>query len=710
MRALPPDGAVLERPPARVQYWFSESLEPEFSAVNVRGPDGTIIASGGVSPDNDSLMSARLPSGLPQGTYIVELRLAFASDGHVLTESQVFSVGAAADGIAGIRANSAALPLEVLWRTLLLSSLLLLFGVYTLYALVLLPAWGSPDHPAGLLPPRVMRRLNTVVLWAFVLAFAGSLLALLQQTMVFYGVDAAQAIASGFINTVRTSTRFGDVWNMRMLFLTLAAALHAASLYGRHSQPESVRAFWVANAWLFALILGTLSVASHAAGSPLWPWLAMTNDWLHLLAVGFWVGGLAAFVLVLPPALQPYTGETRRLALLAALRRLSRIATLCVAVVITTGIYASLNWLYSPADVTSTTYGTALLLKVLLVGLLVALGAAHHLALRPRRYQRFGALIARIGDFGLTLRLETASAALVLGAVGLLSATPIPKPAFLNTQVAAPAATVSAADFSVTQTLLPGGPGINTYETLLQRGGQPVESPSVRVQMVRPEADWRGTWHLAESAGDGLYVTTGDEIDAQGLWWTLVDVTQADGSVTRAAFAWSITQDAAVQQTRAPQLQHLLALAAVLAVLLWALYPALMRFLRWLDLRPELVLIAVLATGAVIFFAVIGYNAIRDNQLAAAARLNPPPSIVNTVLPDAQSLARGAALYQQACLGWPQNDDLRFLRRDLPAMRDQAVFAAVRDGWRALPACAAPLSAQQRWDIVNYLRTFERER
>src|SRR5690606_906072 len=129
----------------------------------------------------------------------------------------------------------------------------------------------------------------------------------------------------------------------------------------------------------------TFSAGSHAAGSTLWPWVAVIADWLHTLAVGLWAGALGALALVLPPALAPLEGEARRLALLAALRRFSRLAVACLAIVVTTGVYSALNWRYTPGDLTTTTYGGALIVKLIFVAglLLVALG--HHVAVRPER-------------------------------------------------------------------------------------------------------------------------------------------------------------------------------------------------------------------------------------------------------------------------------------------------------------------------------------
>jgi copper transport protein len=709
VRAIPNEGTVLERAPSRVQYWFSESLEPNFSSVNVRAPSGEIVATGSVSLDDERLLGAQLPSGLPDGAYIVELRIAFASDGHVVTETQVFFVGESVEGVAGTAANNTAEPLEILWRVLLLASLLLLFGAYTLYTLVLVPAWGSTEYPAGLLPMRVMSRLNTMVTIALGVAFVANGIALMQQTMVFYGVDAAAAINNGFIQIVRTSTRFGDVWNARMVFLVMAGLLHAGSLYFRGSQPQNVRAFWSANAWLMGMVLGTLSISSHAAGSLLWTWLAVANDWLHTAAVGFWVGGVAALVLAMPPALKPYTGEARRMALLAVLRRFSRVATVCVFLVIVTGIYSALNWLYAPADLVSTSYGSTLILKVLLVGVLVLLGFAHHISLQPARYQRWAGIIRRVGSFVPTLRLEVLTAAVVLVSVGLLSATPIPKPEFLNQQADAPRETQTVGDLTITQTLSPGGPGINTYETLVLRGEQLITNANVHLQMVNPARDWRSRWNTAESAGDGLYVTAGDELNTVGTWWTLVDVTHADGTVMRAAFNWSISQDAAVPTAREATPIHWLALIGVMGVLAWAGYPYAKRFYRLMDLRTDIVVIGLAGTIGVIIFSVMGFVAIQNSQGRTEAILNPPPQIINSVLPDAASIARGQAFYETECNMWETSDALTTLRRELPTMRDEALYNATLNGWRALPACTSGLSDVQRWDIVNYLRTWERE-
>jgi hypothetical protein len=269
---------------------------------------------------------------------------------------------------------------------------------------------------------------------------------------------------------------------------------------------------------------------------------------------------------------------------------------------------------------------------------------------------------------------------------------------------APPPLTASATldDLTLTAALTPGGPGINTLDLQASRAGQPVDGLSLRVQQVYPARDWRGDWETAEGADGGLYVTAGADITQAGLWWTLVDIGAGD-AVQRAAFAWVVSDAAAVQTSRPPTLVNIAALAAALLALGWAFYPSARRLYRALDLNPANVTVALGAAAATALFSVIGAVIINQSQARYEATVSPPPALVNPTLPDAESLARGAAAYQAACAGWDGRDYAALVER-LPRTRDEELFAALGDGWRGLPACA-PLSESDRWDVVNYFRT-----
>jgi copper transport protein len=704
VRSIPQDRAQLERAPTRLQYWFSENLEPEFSSITVRNQAGEVVAMGGIAEGNESAMTARLPVDLPDGAYTVELRLAFASDGHVVTEGEVFFVGEASSEVSDDESGYQVVPLEVAWRALVSGSMALLLGVFALYSLVLLPAWGNRDYPAGFLPPRVMNFLNWLVIAALVAAGLSSLLSLVQQTMVFFNADVGQVMGQGLWQVVRIGTRFGDVWNVRMAALILVAVLHGVGMYMSKRQPELVAPTWAANAWVIALAISVSSIASHAAGSLILPWAAIIVDWAHRLAVSLWVGGLAALVLVLPVALKPLEGDARRMALLAALRRFSRLALVSAAVVVASGIYSATNWFYKPDDL-ATPYGLALGLKILLVLGLLAVAAGHHIALRPERYQRFHGMIARVNTFLPTLRLELLIAALVLIAAGLLGASQVPAPEFVSAPP--PSASQTVGDVDVTVTITPGGPGINTYDTQLIRDGQPLEDVPVRVQMVYPSMDKRGAWQPAESADAGLYVSAGDEIDRAGEWWALVEF--GGENPERAAFPLTISAEASVLPARPPSVINLVALALVMIALGWAAYPLLMKYAEQFELTPANLVIAVLAIIGMVITLIGSWVLIQQNEANYLAQLNPPPQIINPILPDALSLARGQDLYGEHCTAWEESPRvLRELSERLSRTRDEELFDMTRDGWRGLPACTGELSDDQRWDVVNYLRTLER--
>ncbi|MHA0289650.1 copper resistance CopC family protein [Mycobacterium sp. C3-094] len=86
----PADNAVLPQAPTRVSATFSETMQPEFAAMTVVGPDGTQWADGEPAVDG-AVISVGVRSGAPAGTYTVNYR-ATSADGHVVTGSWPFQV------------------------------------------------------------------------------------------------------------------------------------------------------------------------------------------------------------------------------------------------------------------------------------------------------------------------------------------------------------------------------------------------------------------------------------------------------------------------------------------------------------------------------------------------------------------------------------------------------------------------------------------
>lgn len=92
VKSAPARRAVLLRAPARVQLWFNERLEPQFSRVSVWDREGKQVDLGDaqVGPDDPTRLSVGV-SSLAPGTYTVKFRV-LSVDGHVVEDQFPFTL------------------------------------------------------------------------------------------------------------------------------------------------------------------------------------------------------------------------------------------------------------------------------------------------------------------------------------------------------------------------------------------------------------------------------------------------------------------------------------------------------------------------------------------------------------------------------------------------------------------------------------------
>jgi methionine-rich copper-binding protein CopC len=92
VKSSPPRRALLSRAPARVQLWFNERLEAQFSKLAVWDQDGRQVDAQDiqVDPDDPKQVSVGLPDLAP-GTYTVKFRV-LSVDGHVVESEFPFTV------------------------------------------------------------------------------------------------------------------------------------------------------------------------------------------------------------------------------------------------------------------------------------------------------------------------------------------------------------------------------------------------------------------------------------------------------------------------------------------------------------------------------------------------------------------------------------------------------------------------------------------
>jgi copper transport protein len=308
-------------------------------------------------------------------------------------------------------------------------------------------------------------------------------------------------------------------------------------------------------------LLATFALSGHAAAQPA-PFLPVLADWLHLLGTSLWIGGLFQFGLLLPVVSR--LESTQRIAVLAMLiARFSPLALFSVLVLAVTGTYAALLHMSSWTELWTTSYGQTLLVKLVVFGGLLGLGAYNMLVVRPR----FVAWTTRAAEsvvtnrwqrrFARALRGEIVLALLVIGVASVRTSlapstaqssaplsshaehdasaapaptyTPIPSEPFDQTR--------SAGDLQVRLEITPASISQNQLKaTVTDASGAPVAVQLVRLQLTMIDMDMGETQLELPSIGAGTYGTTASPLSMVGEWNVAVLVRRADADDVRAVF------------------------------------------------------------------------------------------------------------------------------------------------------------------------------
>jgi copper transport protein len=390
--ASPAADATVATGPHEVSIRFSERIERRASGLEVLDASSRRVDQGDARVDTADpwLFRVSVPH-LPPGVYTVAWRVLSADDGHLTEGAHGFVVGEATPGTRPVPARVRAVtpPLLPLGRWLALAGILAVLGV-TLFG----PWLGSAPGAARAQRVAVLAGVGTLA--------AGEGLRL--AALVRQATPASLlATAAGRVGVVE-------------LGLTLAlATVVLARPRGRVGRPLTIALT------LALLVVGAF--AGHAvAAEP--PALAVTAQALHLVAIAAWLGGLAYFATLFWTARRD---DERLPALAAALPRFSLAATAAVGGLALTGLYLARLHLAHPRELIATAYGAALLAKLGVVGLMLAL-ATHHRFVVQRRLAR--APHPRVAQrFVRTVRVEAGAGlvALLLGAV--LGSTAPPPPA-----------------------------------------------------------------------------------------------------------------------------------------------------------------------------------------------------------------------------------------------------------------------------------------
>lgn len=449
----PADGATVDQSPSEVLLTFTESLDPLLTVVHVLDASGARV-EGGRTEIPGLPTRARVPLGpLAQGTYTVTWRTTSTADGHTTVGTVAFGVGvpvtaAGASGSpTGVRTPTAA---AITGRWLFYVGSVLLLGAAAV----------------GLL---VVSKPGVLSVWLLNLSWAAAAIGLALTI-----ADQRATTRTSLANLFESST------GQKLMAQAIAVGLTWLAVCWASLRP--CRAALVAVGVGASAVMLERALSGHADASTV-PWFTVGVQWLHMVAVGAWVGGLAWLLLAIR------RGDTGRGAGLG--RRFSTVAAATLAVVALTGTLRAVDEVGSWSGLLDTSFGVTLLVKLGLFAGLVALGARsrfRHVAVDAG---------ARLLGLRRTVRAEMAVAAAVLGATAVLAGLPPSSSVAAASKLQRPASvTVTGSDYAtsvrVRLVVSPGTAGPNQFDATIvdydSTEPVPADSVSLRVQLDdRPE-------------------------------------------------------------------------------------------------------------------------------------------------------------------------------------------------------------------------------
>jgi copper transport protein len=373
-KTFPSPSTVLDTPPPIVALTFDEAVEPRFAIISVTDKDANQVATDSPqpSPTNPDTLVVHLKPHLPEGWYLVYWR-AISVDGHPVQGAFTFAVGPnpgpAPQFVIPHIAKSATTTALVVAKWAMFLTVMASIGLLAMRLAIARP---------------LTRRVEGTSLRAVTIAFAIVSTAALVLVPVFLG--------SRLRSTPPASST------------SRAPAPRRTTAYGRafvvsSSSSRSRRLAWIA-IWVdrpdrdkrsIAEILAGIGVVAAAAAVVLIPGtaghaaqtsprgLAVALDWLHVASGSLWVGGLAGLVLLwatLPhAAVSPGSRSSCRG---------SRAAPSSVAVLLGSGVWASVLKLPILSALWTTSYGQTILVKASLLAVAMGFGAVNFAVNRPR--------------------------------------------------------------------------------------------------------------------------------------------------------------------------------------------------------------------------------------------------------------------------------------------------------------------------------------
>jgi len=731
-RAEPPPGSALGQSPHELQLFFSEAVDPSFSRVQLLDDKREQVDRNDShqSPADPRSLIVSVPATVPNGLYTVAWRTLSAVDGHTVNGAYPLIIGPMpTEGVASTSSASSEADFTLQtavgrWWFYLTASTL--FGTLLSWHIVLRPLFGRSNPAALQLTALRARRLAGL---AAVLLLVATLYAAVAQAS-----SAADAPVWGVFGRPLMDLlgrgRYAVLWWPRLGLVLLALGL--VNWRGAQGWPGQLALAATAG------VLLTNSLNSHAAALVSGAYLAVAADWLHLLGVAVWVGGLLSLVYVLPVSVEASQGNGDRV-LSQAVARFSNLALAAVAAIVVTGTFQAWLEVGFWEGLVQTAYGLSVTTKIGLLALTLAPAAFNLLVIRPHLATLAGrgpSAVAKVAQrFRLAIRAELGLLVVILGVAAVLTGLGPAREELARRNggvlVGGPVnRDVDAEGLGAHIQINPASLGPNRFSVELP-GVDPSRVERVQLTLTYLDAELGSQPLVLEqgSTPQNTWGTTSTLLSQAGTWQAELLVRQTNADDARTAIRFLVAGPGGSQAQAAtfagayPFLPSPLISVAYLlgtgGLVVIAVAVVRMRAMRQRGRSRR----AVRRQGSLIVAGLLvglsgGYIYVQEQRNGVPLDVS---SVRDPIAPDARSLSAGKQVYTtycETCHGTTGRGDgptgLRLVPRpaDLrihtaPGVHtDGELFYWVTNGYpnSAMPAWKDQLSEEQRWDAINYAR------
>ncbi|WP_375090972.1 copper resistance CopC/CopD family protein [Peribacillus sp. RS7] len=453
----PSPNEAMDTLPEKISIQFSENIQPAFHSLEVFSQDGDKIKiqDSTISEQSEKILVAKWKGTIDEGIYYIKWRVV-SSDGHPIEGTIPFQFGDSA-GLSDQENSDVNAGFPNFINVFLQSLQYICFAALT----------GILFFQLSLMKDSRLfeaSRRASLYLWLSYAGLAFSIFfSLPLKVTIDAGVGWTDAFNVSYIKEVLNATNFGAIWIVEILMLLLLFLVIYFML-----ENSLIKSLPFLTIIIIAGLMVCKALTGHTAAVPNQV-LAVLMDFLHLLSMALWLGGLMALLVILPGLAdrQPVQ-EDKKTYYWSIIQRFSRWSFLFVIILIVSGIYSSLQHVPTIHSLINTTYGQLLLAKIGLMLVMIVFGGFHFLR-GKKQTKKLGYSVGM--EFGLGIIILLVAALLTNVQTAMSSPGPIEKT--LQTDE----------NNEVTLMVTPNEVGDNLIQVDLSNGGKPIEIEQLTITM-----------------------------------------------------------------------------------------------------------------------------------------------------------------------------------------------------------------------------------